>query len=487
MKPLDQSKTNNTKNKPTTGAAAPLFERRIMQETNSPTFAGFGVCDQAQTQADQMGLGALKPETMNFIAAGFMPIIEKIKEAWPAAVAALKETDNPKLAREQRLVLRSLWSELEKVRKQVKAESVATGKIIDGIARKFSEEMKAVGVKLDDIEKAEQRAREAKEAQLIAERKAKIAERCPNHFEPMPDDVLKVLTENQFADQLEAAIARKEREEKEAREAAEQAEKERQEAERKRKEQEAAQQAEMKRLREENEKARAKAQKEKEAREQAEKEAEEARQAEAKAKAEKELAERNQARPEMQPVAIDLSTRDGQKKARVVRTTDLSSISVDEVDKERLSIAIDPASPADYVVHEIPLQKQIQSGILQANLKQAVNMLVKACHGLAKEAGWWHDLETGEFKKRSELELIALEHSELGEATEGVRKSCKDDKLPHRMMTEVELADCIIRIADHAGGYGYDLAGALVEKLAYNASRADHKIEARKAEGGKKS
>ena len=462
-----------------------------MQETNSPTFAGFGVCDQAQTQADQMGLGALKPETMNFIAAGFMPIIEKIKEAWPAAVAALKETDNPKLAREQRLVLRSLWSELEKVRKQVKAESVATGKIIDGIARKFSEEMKAVGVKLDDIEKAEQRAREAKEAQLIAERKAKIAERCPNHFESMPDDVLKMLTENQFTDQLQAAIARKEREEKEAREAAEQAEKERQEAERKRKEQEAAQQAEMQRLREENEKARAKAQQEKEARQQAEREAEEARQAEAeakaKAKAEKELAERKQAKLEIQPVAVDLSTREGPEKAIVVRKADLSKLSVDEVDHERLSIAIDPASPADYAVHEIPLQKQIQSGIWQANLKQAVNMLVKACHGLAKEAGWWHDLETGEFKKRSELELIALEHSELGEATEGVRKSCKDDKLPHRMMTEVELADCIIRIADHAGGYGYDLAGALVEKLAYNASRADHKIEARKAEGGKKS
>jgi hypothetical protein len=32
---------------------------------------------------------------------------------------------------------------------------------------------------------------------------------------------------------------------------------------------------------------------------------------------------------------------------------------------------------------------------------------------------------------------------------------------------------------------GYDLAGAIMEKLAYNQQRADHKPEARAAEGGK--
>ena len=34
--------------------------------------------------------------------------------------------------------------------------------------------------------------------------------------------------------------------------------------------------------------------------------------------------------------------------------------------------------------------------------------------------------------------------------------------------------------------FGYDLEGAYQEKMAYNAVRADHTVEARKAEGGKK-
>ena len=69
---------------------------------------------------------------------------------------------------------------------------------------------------------------------------------------------------------------------------------------------------------------------------------------------------------------------------------------------------------------------------------------------------------------------------------EGHRKSLMDDKLPHRPMLEVELADAVIRIFDMAGGLGLDVAGALVEKLAFNAQRADHKIENRQGEHGKK-
>lgn len=44
----------------------------------------------------------------------------------------------------------------------------------------------------------------------------------------------------------------------------------------------------------------------------------------------------------------------------------------------------------------------------------------------------------------------------------------------------------MIRIFDMAGGLGLDVAGALVEKLAYNATRDDHKPENRRAEGGKR-
>jgi hypothetical protein len=68
---------------------------------------------------------------------------------------------------------------------------------------------------------------------------------------------------------------------------------------------------------------------------------------------------------------------------------------------------------------------------------------------------------------------------------EGDRKDLMDDKLPHRKMREVELADAVIRIFDMAGAYQMDLAGAIAEKMTYNASRADHKIENRTQSGGK--
>lgn len=142
---------------------------------------------------------------------------------------------------------------------------------------------------------------------------------------------------------------------------------------------------------------------------------------------------------------------------------------------------------------------------------------------------WWQDPVTGQPIQRNKGELLALIHSEISEALEGERKSkgsdcihcgsnrtkhkgldldaghiwlclaCQqeyvgpqpkkvflmDDKLPHRKMAEVELVDAIIRILDYAGAFGYDLQGAFGEKMAYNATREDHKHEARVIAGGK--
>jgi hypothetical protein len=61
-----------------------------------------------------------------------------------------------------------------------------------------------------------------------------------------------------------------------------------------------------------------------------------------------------------------------------------------------------------------------------------------------------------------------------------------DDKLPHRKMLEVELADAVIRIFDMAEGLKLDLSGAIHEKMLFNSIRTDHSREARLAEGGKK-
>lgn len=115
-----------------------------------------------------------------------------------------------------------------------------------------------------------------------------------------------------------------------------------------------------------------------------------------------------------------------------------------------------------------------------------LNNLRDLCHRNSARGGWWNNPVTGEPLVRNRGEMLMLMVSEIAEAMEGERKGLMDDKLPHRPMAEVELADCIIRICDYAGGFGYDLEGAVREKLAYNSVRPDHKLEARLADGGKK-
>lgn len=113
-----------------------------------------------------------------------------------------------------------------------------------------------------------------------------------------------------------------------------------------------------------------------------------------------------------------------------------------------------------------------------------VNNTVFACHDAAFQAGWWpEEAKSNPMCFSQKLMLIV---SEVAEAMEGDRKGLMDDKLPHREMREVELADALIRICDLAGAYSMDLGGAVKEKLAYNASREDHKLANRQAEGGKK-
>ena len=82
--------------------------------------------------------------------------------------------------------------------------------------------------------------------------------------------------------------------------------------------------------------------------------------------------------------------------------------------------------------------------------------------------------------------MLALIHSEVSEVLEGVRKNSMDDHITTRKSEEVELADVLIRVFDYAGGFNLDVGAALVEKMNYNRSRADHKIENRLKGDGKK-
>ena len=154
----------------------------------------------------------------------------------------------------------------------------------------------------------------------------------------------------------------------------------------------------------------------------------------------------------------------------------------------------DTMNPADDTA-EVPAAPRRYLTPEDALLLDGIYQLVGACHSQSREAGWWdndiHDdkgtLYTGDRHGMLVISTkLALVHSEVSEALEGARKGLMDDHLPHRPMLEVELADAVIRIADLAGALNLDLAGAVLEKLAYNRTRADHTREARAAEGGKR-
>jgi NTP pyrophosphatase (non-canonical NTP hydrolase) len=138
---------------------------------------------------------------------------------------------------------------------------------------------------------------------------------------------------------------------------------------------------------------------------------------------------------------------------------------------------------------------------ISAMISAAGATLQTQCHEASYNSGWWLGpvgLDVREMIRHPDsdwdrylagavvAQKIALIHSEASEGLEGARKDLMDDKLPHRKMLEVELADAVIRIFDLAGALDYDLGGAIAEKLAYNAQRADHKPENRSLDGGKK-
>ncbi len=123
----------------------------------------------------------------------------------------------------------------------------------------------------------------------------------------------------------------------------------------------------------------------------------------------------------------------------------------------------------------------------------AWNQIAAAAHANSQSHGWWDAPDwIADFAKKAGLtlqqadqlataaprndgELLALIHSEASEALEALRDGnppCEKAGCESFTQAEVELADVVIRIMDMAAFHGWDIAGAVEAKHAYNLTRA---------------
>ena len=122
----------------------------------------------------------------------------------------------------------------------------------------------------------------------------------------------------------------------------------------------------------------------------------------------------------------------------------------------------------NWVVQDIidALDKVKKDGEISFFEETWFNQLAKEIHENAVSKGWWD-------QERNPLEIHALIHSEISEATECARNGEPDFHVDEGKPEgeAVELADAVIRILDYAAKRGWDFDAVVKAKMEYNKTR----------------
>lgn len=121
-------------------------------------------------------------------------------------------------------------------------------------------------------------------------------------------------------------------------------------------------------------------------------------------------------------------------------------------------------------------------------------MILHVLEGIAalKLISHWYAVRHGEWKdekldhKTMSAKLLRV-HSDVSNALEKGLWNTDSTSLPYRRGEEVNLADALIRICDLACARKLELAGTLIERLAYNATRHDRSAAGHAEPGGEAS
>lgn len=259
----------------------------------------------------------------NQVELSFAPFFQQAAE-WKEKAASITD---PKLARAGRLEIKNLRVAAEKLRKELKEDSLKMGKAIDGANNGLLAIISPIEQHLDSVEKAEERRIAAEKAKLVEDRQEALrpfldlSMPLPSNLGDLTSEQFdKMLADTKFLHDARIAAAKKAEEDRIAKEKAEAEERARIEAENARlkkeaEEREAAAKAERENLEAERKEAEEKARREREEIEAKARAEREKLEAEAKAAREKqEAAEREAKAAREKAEAEEKARRDAEEK-----------------------------------------------------------------------------------------------------------------------------------------------------------------------------